>query len=398
MLLSHAPHTILARMHDPNLKINELIILGAGISGLGVALEATKQGISPLIIDSKSPCHATSNNSLRIIHGGFRYLQSFNIPRLIRSLNDQTAIAKRFSESVKALPCLMPLSRFGLKSKLPVSLAASFYGIAMRLGASPLSAPKVLSASKVKEIAPIISAKAPDGALCWNDLVMLKPQEISDLLVQQLLTNGANLLHHTTVVGIESEESNSSPISVILCSGERLLTHRVVNTLGPWLGTISLPQHIFKRALRPKWCIGFNLVISKQIHPSHAIAVEGSDGRLFFCVPRGSGSAIGTWYTPLRDELGCGEVLFKDPPKSEIERFVAAWRAALPETAFTLDDIESIDSGVLPMIRDSEKGPLLYGSEVVNMSYDKRYLEVLSTKYTTFSSQGQRVLKMAGIP
>jgi glycerol-3-phosphate dehydrogenase len=381
-------------MHDPNRQIHPLIILGAGIAGLGVALEATKKGLTPLIIDSKSPCHATSDNSLRIIHGGFRYLQSFNVPRLIRSLNDQTAIAKRFNSSIKPLPCLMPLSRFGLKSRIPVSLAAYFYGLAMRFCRSPLPPPNVLSKNKIKEIAPIISAKAPYGALCWNDLVMLKPQEISELLVQHLLNNGAKFLNNTSVVGIDCERASSNPISVILSSGEELLANRVVNTLGPWLGTISLPKHLLESTLKPKWCIGFNLIISKQIHSSHAIAVQGPDGRLFFCVPRAGGSAIGTWYTPLRDDLGCSEVLLKDPPTDEIERFVAAWCAALPEGAFKLEDIESIDSGVLPMIHDSEKGPLLYGSEVINVSNDRRYLEVLSTKYTTFLSQGQRVLQL----
>jgi glycerol-3-phosphate dehydrogenase len=363
----------------------ELAIIGGGISGLGVALAAAERNLSTLVLEATSPASATSNNTLRIIHGGFRYLQKLQLARVIQSLNDQTYVATTFPDATTPLPCLMPLKPFGMKSKLPVTSAALLYGTAMRVLGSPLSTPQIVSHSALCDIAPQLAPRAPHGALCWHDVVMTDPLLLASQLTEQITQRGVTVRSHSKVTAVTQ---TSDGYAIATDTGEEILAHSVVNTLGPWLSSIALPKNLLRPA--PLWCLGFNVTIAQQIHPTYALAVESPDGRLFFAVPRGNLTAIGTWYAPC-DAPASSSVGAQPPiPPSEIAHFIAAWNNAWPEQRINRDAIVAYDAGILPMRRSTQAGPELYGAEIVSTS--EHYTEVLSTKYTTFRSQGMRVV------
>jgi glycerol-3-phosphate dehydrogenase len=363
----------------------DTIILGAGISGLGVALAAAEHRIPALVLEAQGLAAATSNNTLRIIHGGFRYLQKLQLPRVIRSLHDQSYVATHFPDAVKPLPCLMPLRSFGLKSKLPVTVAALMYGTTMKLARSPLPPPRVLSQRALKDLAPQLAALTSYGALCWHDLVMTDPPAIATQLAKEITAKGVTIQPNTKAVSVTRTPDG---YTVTTHTGETFTARSIVNTLGPWISSIELPPHA-QRA-HPQWCLGFNITISRHIHPTHAIAVESPDGRLFFAVPRGATTTIGTWYTPCAapsaTDLGTALTI----PPTEMKRFITAWNTAWPAQSISERDIIATDLGVLPMQREGNSGPELYGAEII--SSDNNYCEVLSTKYTTFRSQGRAVM------
>lgn len=362
----------------------DLIVVGGGISGLGVANEAASRSLRTLVLESGVCGKATSDNTLRIIHGGFRYLQTLQIDRVFRSLGDQSYVCRQHADAVSPLPCLMPLARFGLKSRLPVTAAALIYGLAMRMTDSPLAVPRVISGGEFREVFPLVAERGARGALCWYDAVMTRPELIVRALATGISSRGGVICEESAALSVRK---GSQGFIVSTNKGE-FSAPRVINTLGPWLNSIDIGPEL--RGKRPLWCKGFNVITHKQLHPTHAIGIEG-DGRLFFCVPRGDGTAIGTWYVPV-GELGATA----RPSVSDIElnQFLSALNAALPEFQVSKDDIAGIDVGVLPMKQEGAKGPELYGSEIISSSHG--YAEVLSTKYTTFRSQGIRALAALG--
>lgn len=365
----------------------DIAILGGGIAGLGVADACVQRGLSTVILEANTVAHGASNNTLRIIHGGFRYLQQLNIARVVRSLNDQSYVARSFPEAVKPLPCLMPLTRTGFKSRWPVTAAAILYGAIMRACRSPLPSPTVLSAEKVKNLAPKLAAIAPRGALLWHDVVMTEPARIHVELQSQLRSRGAEIREHTKALAVVK---SSHGFHIQVENGLEIEATSVVNTLGAWLGGIAIPEDL--RGPRPAWCLGFNLIVSKQLHPTHACGVQSPDGRLFFCVPRGAGTAIGTWYIPYRDTTSLQAYSTKPSvPDYAIQDFITSFNQTFPSFQIQASDICDIDAGVLPMKAETSTGPELYGSEII--SSREGYCEVISTKYTTFRSQGQSALQ-----
>ncbi len=357
----------------------DTIILGGGISGLGVAREVASAGYSTLVLEAGTCGNATSNNTLRIIHGGFRYLQNFDLPRVIKSLNDQSTLIHELPDAVQPLPCLMPLSRFGMKSRLPVTCAALLYSAIMRANGSPLASPHIVSPEKIHSTVKALRTNAPYGALCWYDGVMTDPGAVTTHLTNAITSTGGSIRERTPVQRIEG---GNKSFTVHTASGERFTAKCVVNTLGPWLGSVQIPERL--AGFRPRWCKGFNLVIKQQLDPTYGIGIQSADGRLFFCVPRGTGTAIGTWYLPHPDISVAPTV-----SEHEIAQFLHAFNASLPEAGITKHDIAHIDVGILPMDRTSPAGPQLIAHERIHEC--EGYIEVMSTKYTTFRSQGRRV-------
>jgi len=362
----------------------DLIVIGGGIAGLGVAAEASRRSIKTLVLEARQCGAATSNNTLRIIHGGFRYLQHLQLSRLIRSLNDQSAVLRDFAQAVQPLPCLMPLARYGLKSKIPVRAASLLYGLAMKACRSPLPPPTVYSPQDMTTLAPLVSELSPHGALCWHDVLMTHPEIIALALKDHITQNGGVIQENCPVAEIKRK---SGGFHVVTSTGAHLTGTQVINALGPWLDSIAVPDAL--RGNRPEWCKGFNLIVKRQIHPTHAIGIQSKDGRLFFCVPRGSHTAIGTWYTPARSIPD--HHTEATPSHDEIAAFIHSFNAAYPIMAISVADIEGIDCGFLPMKKLSPQGPVLYGSEILHAAHG--YGEIMSTKYTTFRSQAQRSLE-----
>lgn len=362
----------------------DLAVIGGGISGLGIALEAKSQGLKTAIIEKNFCCEATSNNSLRIIHGGFRYLQNLDLPRLIESSKAQAKLIQDEPDFVKPLRCLMPLKANGLKSKYPVHVALLAFQMLLPRSAKNYWRGGVLKSSEVDEAVPLLKGHAPHGALLWTDATLLDPLAFANQIKDELIADGISIFEQSEVrkivrVGTDFLVSGGKGNSSFKHSARS-----IVNATGPWLGT-DFGEPSSSINFKPKWCRGFNLVLSKSLESSYAIGLEGSLGRLYFIVPRANKSVVGTWYTPFDGKA--------DEPhieESEIAEFLKDLNPTLPNASITMNDIESVEVGVLPMESVNEQGPVLYGVEKI--LGHQGYIEVMSTKYTTFQSQARKVV------
>ena len=175
-----------------------------------------------------------------------------------------------------------------------------------------------------------------------------------------------------------------------------LQTKNLVNTLGPWIHSLQTPETIAKPEYA--WCRGINLVVKKQLHPTYAVGLQSREGRLFFCVPRGNHTAIGTWYTPcpaptLQDtQASRHDAPSENTNEAAIRLFIHSFNRTSTTYQIAEEDLVSVDSGILPMRRDLASGPDLYGDAIV--TNQNQYIEVLSTKYTTFHSQATSIVKL----
>jgi glycerol-3-phosphate dehydrogenase len=364
------------------MKRFEVIVIGGGIAGLGVADEAGARGLSTLVLEARTCCSQTSDNTLRIIHGGFRYLQTFDIPRVIKSLRDQTDLLREVPNALAPLPCLMPLSRFSLKSKIPVACAGWIYQAFMKGAGSPLPPPLTLSSRETELRAPFLRGRAPHGALCWHDVMMVTPGLVKEYLVARCVERGVVVEENRPVVSIAKV---GDIFEVRDQNGSVWRAPRVVNTMGPWIGTLNMPSEL--RGPRPSWCRGINLIISRQIDALYGITLQSPEGRLFFCVPRGQGTAIGTWY-----EKHSEDSLPPQVSEGDITTFLQEVNATLGGVGIDRSEVVGVDIGVLP-----DASPAAFNAtpraheKITNRD---SYIEVLSTKYTTFRSQARAVLEL----
>ena len=153
----------------------DLIVVGGGVHGAMLALEATRIGLRPLLLEKEDFGGATSFNSLRLIHGGFRYLQTLDYARLRRSAAERHWFLENFSHLVKPLPCMAPLYGKGLRRKSTLNLAIRVYDFLtkdrnLRLrpeGSIPSG--KLLSVDETIRNFPLVDRSGLQGSAVWYD-------------------------------------------------------------------------------------------------------------------------------------------------------------------------------------------------------------------------------------
>lgn len=374
-------------------KLFDIIIIGGGISGLGIALEASGWGFDVLLLEKNRFCSATSDNSLRIIHGGFRYLQSFDLRRVSDSIRAQAELFREYPSLIKPLPCVMPLAARGLKSRLPVSMANIFYRSFYRMLTGRSAGNTILSPRFIDREIPVLSSGAPHGALLWYDGLIQDNGALAAEIVARATAAGAILLEHHEV--IEVGHHGGVLLNVHSRTAGESFRHRgrvVINASGPWLDNINTRISVTGHRDSHQWCRAFNLVINRCLEKKYAIGIEsrkaGGEKRLFFVTPRGEHSAIGTGYLPLSgspEEASLSE--------QEINQFLSDFNEALPGLSLSASDVERYELGVLPVSGMEDGEPQLQKHEAIT---DHRgYIEVTSTKYTTFMNQARAALLAA---
>lgn len=358
----------------------DLAVLGGGISGLAVALLAAEVGQSVCLIEKSSCGLAASNNSLRIIHGGLRYLQKLDFPRIVHSVADQVYCLKKWPELVKPLRCIAPLSGKGLKRTSLAKVAALLYSCFLGALNSPLSRPYVKD-EKTFNGARFLEGLAPDGFLVWEDAILVSPEALVDEMLHKFSELGGKIYTETRVLSLKDKVTEVEVSCSTSNQNFTINASKAVNCLGAWVQELGA-------FLEVKWCIAFNIVLNKQLSSDFAFGCDGEMGRYFFFVPRGDKTVVGTGYVGLE-----GSIEGACPKQSDVELFLISAARAAPKTNLTLEDIYSIEFGVLPMKGlDKNAQPRFFGGSQITKKGNVVHL--LSTKYTTFRSQAIEIMKL----
>ena len=188
----------------------DLIIVGGGIYGATLALEAVFRGLKPLLLEKSDFGSATSFNSLRIVHGGLRYLQTLDLPRHFESVRERRWFLRQFPDHVQALPCLMPLYKRGIKRK-SVFRAALLVNDALsarrNAGVDPgrrLPAGRVISRSEVISSFPGVDQEGLEGAAVWWDAAVPDSQRVLMEILRWAAHYGADTANYVRVTSVST--------------------------------------------------------------------------------------------------------------------------------------------------------------------------------------------------
>ena len=365
-------------------KHYDLIVIGGGSAAFGVALAAKERGLKTALFEKGGFFQATSANHLRIMHGGFRYFQNLDPARIVESIRAQSYWLKEAADLIRPLPCLMPLSRCGLKSRYPLWIVKELYqALYRRFGFTAYAGASLESSEFVRQKLPLLAELAPYGVLQWHDALVEDLEDFNRRLVRYSSGPTVALFEHTEVKSLELGE----PEAVVVAAGpdgnSEFFGKVIVNAAGPWIERLR-PKAVVASAPRLRWCLAFNLVLDKLLVKEYAVGVSGSEGRLFFLTPRSDRSALGTFHTP---EVSSPDQI--EVPEDEVQAAITSFQRAWPSLGFSRINVQSLEAGIIPVRGFRGREPVFYGAERI-FSFG-RYLEVVSTKYTTFRSLGEKV-------
>jgi glycerol-3-phosphate dehydrogenase len=343
---------------DPDIAATrdfDLIIIGGGIHGAMLSLESSLQGLSSLLLEKDDFGQHTSFNSLRIIHGGLRYLQQLDIIRFRESVSERSWFLKTFPNLVKPLPCLMPLYGDGLRRPSTFRIAL-FMNHALSLnrnrGISPGNlVPKgeIISPDQTKQIFNAVPTKGLMGGAVWFDAYMGQSQRVLIEILKQACQYGAIVLNYLEVQELRQSKGRVVGVEAVdRESGKKLAFNspKVINAAGPWSRELSNKFHkdipeLFKPSL------AWNILLNCKPLSEYALALRSpaNNRQTYFFVPWKGKMLVGTGHAPCQN----GEMDSPNVSENDLNRFLEDVNLALPGLNADRKIIEHIFSGFLPV-------------------------------------------------
>jgi glycerol-3-phosphate dehydrogenase len=377
----------------------DLIVVGGGIYGTFLAYEAAQRGLRPLLIERGQFGQGTSKSSLRIIHGGLRYLQHFDLRRSSESLREQAWFLRNMSEFVTLIGCLMPIYDRGLRRRTIFKTALALNDVLAsvqdrglrRAGELPKS--RVLTPEDTIRMFPAVDVEGLRGGAFWCDVMMLDPDKLVSELLMRSRKAGATCLNFVEatrllktgnqVLGLEAKEHDS---------GQQLRFHApvVVNCAGPQCRELAKKfdrdiPHLFHAS------IAFNIFIDRPSISDYGLAVTSKRPKAstYFLIPLENRILAGTYHQPWNGPI-------TDPrPKEEIvQSFIRELNLAVPALDLVEDDVLEVHAGFLPA---KAEGSREQASRPVIVDHSRAggpqgFYSVSGVKYTTARAVAEHTL------
>src|SRR5690349_4130260 len=195
-------------LEEAESRVWDLLVIGGGIYGATLALEAARRGLAALVVERGGFGGETTWNSLRIVHGGLRYLQSLDLPRFYESVRERRWFLQSFPDLVRPLPCLMPLydpPRGGaLRRPAVLRLALWINDLLSRERALPQG--RLLSVAETEELFPKVDRAGLRGGALWHDAVTTDPRRLVLEILGRACRSGAAALDRVEAVELRGEE------------------------------------------------------------------------------------------------------------------------------------------------------------------------------------------------
>ncbi|MDP6504590.1 MAG: glycerol-3-phosphate dehydrogenase/oxidase, partial [Planctomycetota bacterium] len=331
----------------------DLLIIGGGITGAGIARDAAMRGLSVALVEKSDFASGTSSKSSKLIHGGFRYLETYDFRLVYESCRERHLMMKLLPRLVEPIPFLFPFYDLPTFGMLYRSIGMWVYDtLAMFRN---VHRHKMLKPKHVLEAEPGIRSDGLCGAALYYDC-QTNDAWLTMALLQDAHRRGAVIVNYTgaTELRLQSGESECVLRDEIdadeLCVRARV----VVNASGPWMDQVR--QIGGKDLPRLQTSKGTHLVLDRHRvpHERSVLFASPDDGRVLLIIPAGNISILGT--TEVSEGL---DAAFSNA--GEVDYLLRAANSAFPGTDLTRDDVWCTYAGHRPLIK-SDRGDLTSAS------------------------------------
>ncbi|WP_029265311.1 MULTISPECIES: glycerol-3-phosphate dehydrogenase/oxidase [unclassified Microbacterium] len=379
----------LARAADETVDV---LVVGGGITGVGVALDAASRGLRVTLIEAEDLAFGTSRFSSKLVHGGLRYLATGDIATARESAHERhllmTTIAPHL---IRPLGQLLPFSRGVTLRQRTAGAVGMGLGDLLRMRAhttrTTLPAPALVSARSATRLVPALDPHGLRGGMLSFDGQLVDDARLVATVARTAASLGARILTRVRAVVLREDGASVEETS----TGERfeVRARAVINATGVWAGALDQTIHV-----RPSRGTHIVLAAADLGSPSAALTIphEGSISRYVFALPQAFGRVI----VGLTDEDSPGAVPRVAQPTE-------------PEIDFLLQNLNRVIAA--PLGRDRVRGafaglrPLVDSGTDSTADISRRHLVTVSTagfvtvlggKLTTYRRMAEDAVDLAG--
>lgn len=365
----------------------DVIVVGGGATGLGVAVDAQTRGLRTLLLEQHDFAKGTSSRSTKLVHGGVRYLQQGNVALVLEALRERGLMCRNASHLVHDLAFVVPRYRWW---------EGPFYGIGLKLydrlaGKLNISRSRILDRKSTIERIPNVETENLLGGVMYHD-AQFDDARMAIALAQTAADHGASLVNYMGVTGFL--KSDGAVCGVEAVDGEtgtayELSARAVVNATGIFADEVRrLDDPASEAMLSPSQ--GVHLVLDRLFQPSDtAIMVpQTDDGRVLFVIPWQQRVLVGTTDTAM--------------PRAEIEPhalpeevdFILRNAGRYLERQPTRADVLSVFAGQRPLVQPITAGVARGRTKSISREHsvvvsDSGLVTIVGGKWTTYRKMAQ---------
>jgi glycerol-3-phosphate dehydrogenase len=360
-------------MYDPSMQRHltrladscyDVLVIGGGIYGACVAREGVLRGLSVALVDMADFASGTSANSLKVIHGGLRYLQHGDLPRMRISINERHTLMRIAPHLVHPLPVLIPTYGHGVQGKEIFRLALMLNDVVSFDRNRGLDAQhalprgRVLTKSACLHLAPGLRRGRLTGGAFFYDAQVHNSERLLLASLRSAAQAGAAVANYTKVIGFLTQQDRvvGARVQDVL-GGEQfdIRARMIVNTTGPWVNQCLrlLPRSLPVASVRHAQAMN---LITRSLDLPCALGVQSwqdyrdtdtlinKGSRFLFITPWRGHSLIGTAYT-----LAASETEGLQIPPQDIAHFLTDINGAYPAAQLRPQDVSFVHGGFVPI-------------------------------------------------
>jgi len=369
----------------------DILVIGGGITGAGIALDATARGLKVALVEKQDFASGTSSKSTKLIHGGLRYLKNLEW-RLVRETGHERRIAcANAPHLVYPEHMLLPVVKGGSLSYRAASLGIYIYD---RLAGVPAGQRrKMLSAEKTAELEPAFRRDHLLGGALYHEY-RTDDARLTVEIMKTAAAKGAVCLNYCKAVAPLREGDRLKGFRVydeISDTSFEIQARVVINAAGPWVDEVRKMDGPLS---------GKRLVLSKGVHlvvPYEKLPVRQScyldvfshKGRMIFVIPRDGCTYIGTTDTFYEDPE------HPDITLEDVHYLLSAVNAHFPGYLLKQEDITGAWSGVRPLIYEEGKPSTELSRKDELMLSPSGLITIAGGKLTGYRKMAERAVDMA---
>ena len=347
----------------------DLIIIGGGIYGAAAAWEATSRSLSVALIERADFGHTTSAQSLRVVHGGLRYLQNLDIPRIRATDRERKILMRIAPHLVRVLPILLPTYNRGIQRRPIVGAALAAHELlscdrnhGIRDPDKRIPMARLVSKRDCLRLAPGLATAGLTGGAIYYDGQTTNAERLTLAYVRTAANHGAVVANYVAANGFLRHDGRIvGVLATDLLTGRSIdiRAKAVLNTAGPWVDDVIATPGGIDRPRPPARFVKTINIVTRPLTEAHAIALTvprrdakgnaGIGGRLIYILPWHRSSNIGSAHF-----VDSGDADACTANAADIAALLDDVNAAYPAAGLTPDDLRLVRTGLVP---GAETGP-----------------------------------------
>ena len=367
----------------------DVLIIGGGITGAGIALDATARGLKVVLIDMQDFASGTSGRSTKLVHGGLRYLKQLEF-KLVAEVGKEREIIHRIAPHLtKPERMLLPIVQNGSLGKFSARLGMWFYE--WLAGVKKEEWHKVLTVKETFAAEPLLKKDKVLGSIMFYEY-RTDDARLTIEVIKEAVSRGALAINYTKANGFIYKNEKISGAKVTDALSNRVYNIQakyVINAGGPWVDDID---DLEEKHGRHKLHItkGIHIVMDATKLPlKQSVYFDTYDKRMIFVIPREGKVYIGTTDTFYEGDLVKPQITTVDK-----EYLLSCVNEYFLGTKLNVSDIESGWAGLRPLINKPGKGPSEISRKDEVFISDSGLISIAGGKLTGYRKMAQRVVDL----